>query len=178
MADNFQPRVSPPVAPRVPLQTQPVTDRPVDYDTNATMPAEATAQAPLERVPLGRRSPNLAAPARAGFYRRWFNDTAGRIQDALGAGYTHVMRDGSKWSRAVGTRDTAHGGGGLLAYLMELPNEYYNADFEAKQESLDAVDNQMYNGTFKADPGDNRYVPKGVPNKFDVRRGPGERTRP
>lgn len=122
--------------------------------------AEALARpARPGRKPLGRQEAKLAYPERPGFKRRWINDKPGRVNDAKLAGYSHVEEGGSKpVERTVGT---AEHGGGLKAYLMEIPVEFYNEDFAEKQQSLDEIDGEIFRGTFKQEPGDNRYVPQG-----------------
>jgi hypothetical protein len=124
------------------------------------------------RRPLGRREAKLAAPKREGYYRRYINDTPGRIESAIAGGYTFVQdKAGRNWERIVDRNDR---GGGLSAFLMEIPLELYNADFEAKQAELDIIDEQIYGGTYG--PGaatDGRYVPKHAPIAINIQKGPG-----
>lgn len=119
------------------------------------------------RQPLWRKGRKLDAPKREGFVRRWINDTPGRIQDAQGGGYAIVKKDGKPWTTVVGVRE---GGGSLVAYLMEIPQQFYDQDFAAKQEKRNELERQIYTGTHKQEAGDNRYVPKdGI--KVGVQRG-------
>lgn len=108
------------------------------------------------RRPFGRQEYRLANfPFTPGFVPRWFNDTPGRIARALGAGYRHVLDpDGIKYTLTVGR---AEGGGGQLAYWMEIPKEFYDEDFAAKQANLDVIDTTIRRGRHKADEGDKRY---------------------
>lgn len=112
------------------------------------------------RVPFGTRSQKLHFPKREGYKRRIFNDTPGRLEAALQAGYTFVMTPGrTHISRAVGT---AERGGKQTGYLMEIPQQFYDEDFAAKQASLDVVDRQILKGTFNEERDDKRYVPNSV----------------
>jgi hypothetical protein len=120
---------------------------------------EAVGPAKIERVPLGARKPRLSAEQRPGFVRRWVNDRPGRIEDARNGGYVHVQDSrGEPISRPVGT---AEGGGGMRAYLMEIPKSLYDEDFAAAQSIVDDIDKAIYRGKYKEEPGDKRYVPEG-----------------
>jgi hypothetical protein len=57
---------------------------------------------------------------------------------------------------------------------MEIPKAFYDADFASKQQALDEIDKSIYMGSFKEEPGDNRYVPRSTPIKFGVETGPGK----
>jgi hypothetical protein len=125
------------------------------------------------RVPLGQRTSKLRVAQRPGFVRRWINDVPGRLEAALAGGYAHVLdprKDNKPVDMYVGT---AEKGGGQMAYLMEIPQEFADEDFAIKQESLDAVDKAIYGGTFDEEEGDNRYKPKSAPIKFGTIRGQG-----
>ena len=122
---------------------------------------------------FGQRKPRLAVPERPGFVRHWFNEVPGRIDLAMSVGYAHVKdRTGKPVQTNVGTGER---GGGLLAFLMEIPRQFYDEDFAAKQAGPDEVDRALKRGDYKTEPGDRRYVagPKsGIPeNSFDVTRG-------
>lgn len=93
------------------------------------------------RQPFGALTQKLALPQRAGYHRHWFNDVAGRIDEATQSGWSHIKgRDGSAIRRAVGTgRDN----GVLYAYAMELPEVFWQEDMAARhaeaQTRLDAI---------------------------------------
>src|SRR4051812_47316603 len=91
--------------------------------------AEETEAAPRvrpTRKPFGGVELKMAYPQREGFHRHWFNDVPGRVQRAQEAGYTNVTgNDGKPVSMVVGT---AEGGGALVAFLMEIPEEWYKED--------------------------------------------------
>jgi len=123
------------------------------------------------RRPLGRRRAKLEYPARPGFHRRWLNDVPGRIDDAKAGGYAHVKdkEKGKPVMRIVGTKE---GGGGLVAYLMEIPDALWNADFAKKQEDLDELDAQIFRGSYKQGADDKRYIPS-IGIHAHVEKGPG-----
>lgn len=112
-------------------------------EVSATAPVEAQTD-PVHRVtresrkPFGSTDQKLAWPIRPGYHNHWFNDDPGRIQTAKDAGYEHVQDYRSMpVSRVVGV---APGGGPLLAYLMEVPQEWWEED-QARQQKL--VDTKM-----------------------------------
>jgi hypothetical protein len=131
-------------------------------------PSANAAPATRTRKPFGRAQAKLAYPDREGYVRRWFNDTPGRIQRAKDAGYEHVVdpRTKNPVTLVVGV---AERGGGLSAFLMEIPREFYEEDFAAKQEALDEIDKAVQRGNWKEEPGDKRYVPAATPINFSRR---------
>lgn len=120
---------------------------------------DSTAPRP-ERIPFGSARQKLVATERPGYHRRWFNDDGRRIDDAKNAGYTFVTdtRTGEPTKSTVGV---AKQGGGLVAFLMEIPIEFFNEDQSAKDVKLRQFDQDIRRG---AGPGtapgqDGRYVP-------------------
>lgn len=113
------------------------------------------------RTPFGTRELKLDVEPIPGYVQRWFNDTPGRIERAKRAGYEHVLeregRDDEPKSRSVGTSE---GGGGIRAYLMKIPEEFYNADFAAKMGALDTLDAEVMRGKHNVESGDGTYVPR------------------
>lgn len=108
-----------------------------------------------ERKPFGSMTLKLEYPVRPGFHRHIFNDIPGRIQRAQEAGYEHVKdHNGKPISRVVGT---AEGGGALLGFLMEIPEEWYKADMKLEQDQIDAKEEIMRRGKFESP--DQGYVP-------------------
>jgi hypothetical protein len=111
-------------------------------DQRAQRPTDRNESGRRARVPLGIKQANLAASARAGYQRRWVNDTPGRLQQAEQGGYTFVSEDptakstdlGKHTSRIVGTKED---GTAMQAFLMEIPVEWYEEDQSAKQKPLD-----------------------------------------
>lgn len=133
--------------------------------TNAEIAARDAQQAqegPAKRVrkPFGGRRQKLAYDQRPGYHRHWFNDVLDRIREAEEAGYEHVKDSaGKNVSRIVGSSAK---GDGIVAYLMEIPIEWYQEDQAAKAARVDEVEQSMRRGTVQgiATPGvDGIYVP-------------------
>ena len=125
----------------------------------------------VKRIPLGQRKARLAYESRPGYVRRWINDEPGRVFDAENGGYAKVIDKltGKPVYRIVGT---AKAGGGLTAYLMEIPEEFWKEDFDQKQIPLNELDKQIRMGVHNQEDDDKRYVPPtGI--KFGVQRGSG-----
>jgi hypothetical protein len=90
----------------------------------------------------------LAHDIRQGFHGHWFNDTPGRVDRAKEAGYEHVKdKEGKNVSRVVGT---AEGGGALTAYLLEIPEEWYQADMKAEQDHVNEKEEMIRRGKLDA----------------------------
>lgn len=125
--------------------------------SNAEIAARQQVPPRQNRKPFGALDQKLAYAMRQGFHRHWFNDVAGRIDRALEAGYEHVKdKEGKNVCKVVGT---AEGGGPLHAYLMEIPEEWYQEDMAAQQQRIDAVEETIKRGEFEKKEGDGRYVP-------------------
>lgn len=127
---------------------------------------EREPQGRAKRVPLGVPSPKLAASQRPGYVRRWINDSGSRLELAQQAGYGFVTQDmkaattdqGSAFSQVVGTKE---GGGSLRAYLMEIREEWYAEDQNAKQASVDATEQLIKRGELVGKVGqEGVYVPQ------------------
>jgi hypothetical protein len=83
------------------------------------------------RQEWGQFLQKLALPVRPGYHRHWFNDVAGRIEEAKASGWAHVKnpRDGTPHKRAVGTgRDNNV----LYAYAMEIPDVFWQQEMDAR----------------------------------------------
>ena len=89
----------------------------------------------------------MVAPVRQGYRRYWFNDEPGRILRAQEAGYEHVTENGAPIQRVVGR--SADKSGGLIAYLMEIPQEWYDADMAAQQAERDAKMREIREGKLR-----------------------------
>ena len=108
------------------------------------------------RKPFGSQEQKMAYPDREGDHRHWFNDNPGRIHRAKEAGYTHVEdHEGENMSLVVGSRE---GGGPLLAYLMEIPQEWWEEDMKKNTEQTDKVMDAIQRGKSN-NPDDAQYVP-------------------
>lgn len=100
------------------------------------------------RKPFGSMQLKLSHEIRPGFHGHWFNDTPGRVDRAKEAGYEHVRdKDGKNMSRVVGV---AEGGGALTAFLMEIPEEWYQADMQLEQSHIDEKEELMRRGKFES----------------------------
>ena len=97
---------------------------------------------------FGSQDQKLAYPQRQGYHRHWFNDTPGRISRALESGWTHVKNEinGNNEREVVGV---AQIGGALHAYLMEIPEEWYQDDMD-DQEKLNASKEEAIKGGVQA----------------------------
>jgi hypothetical protein len=126
-----------------------------------------------KRIPLGQHVAKLSYAARPGFVRRWISDVPGRVERALGAGWSHVKDLKDKTPVRMVT-DPSLSMSGRQGFLMELPQALYEEDQKVKQDSLDEVDEHIYKGTFNQEANDKRYNPTFAPNKFEVRRGSGK----
>lgn len=127
------------------------------HDLQTADTGEALGPKKTARIPLGARQPRLVAEKRKGYHRRFINDKDDRIKRAAAGGYAHVRDEkGEPISRPVGTQEH---GGGMTAYLMEIPQNLKDEDFEVSQSVLDDIDNSIYQGTHGEKPGDKRYVP-------------------
>lgn len=110
------------------------------------------------RRPFGSQVQKLAYEARAGFHRHWFNNSPGRLDTALAAGYTHVEdKDGRKVQRVVGVNEA---GDALFGFLMEIPEDWYQEDMARQQGEIDKTDSAIKTGNVAGTPGvDGRYIP-------------------
>jgi hypothetical protein len=113
------------------------------------------------RHPFGglvRRLDNSPPPT--GFHAHWFNDDAeGRIDRALAAGYAMMTdKNGSPIRKLVGTKRS---GGGMYAYRMMVPIEWWLQDKGKIEEARKQVEADMARGVIaRGAPGvDGRYLP-------------------
>ena len=121
---------------------------------------------PGDRQPFGAAEQQLAYPPIDGFRLYWFNDVPGRVERAKLAGYEHVQENGQPVARNVGRGE---GGGGIKAYLMKIPLEWYEEDSRAAQSLRDDNLRAIKEGRYGAATGQNQYVPSsGI--KIDERR--------
>ena len=127
----------------VPAERAPEPDVPtaVEVEADATVGPVSPEKV---RKPMGGRRSKLDNSERPGFHRHWFNDKGSRIKDALEAGYAHVKApDGSPMKYIVGVSEH---GGGITAYRMEIPLEWYEADQKAKLDERIKVMEQIKRG--------------------------------
>lgn len=121
-------------------------------------------QSEIERIrkmrkPLGEYSQKLALPKRPGYHRHWFNDTAGRIEEAEANGWAHVRgTDNKPISRCVGTgRDK----GALYAFAMEIPEVFWLEDMDARNRLAAEKMDSLKASPFRAAPGTAKAADRG-----------------
>lgn len=138
-----------------------------------TMEVEQTEEIKQERKREKRRA--FGAPKSRlsvnkeieGFHLRWINDEPGRIQEALNSDYSFVTpeevgrvpvdRDDQKVKELVGVgRDDSTP---LYAYLMKIPQEWYEEDKIERGSLQDKFDEAIRQGALEKSP--NQYVPAG-----------------
>lgn len=126
--------------------------RPPKAETEVSAPNR-----PSNRKPFGVMEQKLAYEQRSGFHRHWFNDAGNRIIRAEEAGYKHVLgKDEKPVSKVVGT---AESGQPLTAFLMEIPEEWYQEDMAAQQQIVNEREDAMKRGKLDDQLGDKGYVP-------------------
>lgn len=103
------------------------------------------------RKPFGSREQKLIYPDRPGYHRHWFNDEPGRLLRAEEAGYSQVHGpDGKPVSTVVGV---SRGGGALVAFLHEIPAEWYAEDMAAQEQVVLDLKQQIKTGQIETAPG-------------------------
>lgn len=84
-----------------------------------------------------------------GFHYAWINDeNVGTAEDAGFEFVTHAIKVGNKHidvSTMQGARVSRNVGGGVIAYLMRIPQEWYDHDMQEEQrEKVDASEQAIY----------------------------------
>lgn len=117
-----------------------------------------------KRTPIAQRNILTVANKRDGFKQRWVNDVDGRIQMFEEAGYTSVQRPTEVGDPQAGASTQVDRvvrkpvGGGITAVLMEIPEEYYAEDQQAKEAKIkhaeqsllsEATDDEFYGDGIK-----------------------------
>lgn len=107
-----------------------------------------------QRVPVsGPRDVLTVYGKDPNYYYRWVNDTGNRVQRFLRGGYEIVTDDLEVGAPRVGVPEAEGSplkisvGGGLNAYLMRIPQEWYNEDQKRKDEAVDATEDVIFNRT-------------------------------
>lgn len=101
-----------------------------------------------ERVPVGfNRNILTVSGLEDGYIYRWVNDVEDRIIRFKQGGYETVENNVSVGDETVnssqGVADTAvyrNVGGGTVAYLMRIPKEFYDEDFEEKMKHVNSIE--------------------------------------
>lgn len=112
------------------------------------------------RTPFGAMTQKLALANRHGYHRHWFNDVAGRIDEAQRSGWSHVTdpKTHSPMKRTVGSgRD----GQALIAYAMELPEVFWQEEMQARHDAAAAVIESTKKSPFASKPGQAQASDKG-----------------
>lgn len=111
------------------------------------------------RKPFGAFTQKLALPERPGYHRHWFNDVAGRIDEAKASGWEHVAgQDKKPIKRVVGSgRDK----GALYAFAMELPLVFWEEDMKAKNDAAQEKIDSIKKSPFRSAPGQAKVSDKG-----------------
>lgn len=137
---------------------------------------EVSGSGRKDRIPLGRPRMKLNVKPREGYHRHWINDTPGRLEDAVNGGYSFVRNEivgqGGDVSQVGGLDDrvsrvvgVAADGGPLRAYLMEMPQDMYEADQRAKMADIALTEDEIKRGVKGREvagvEGENIYTPAG-----------------
>lgn len=141
----------------------------VDRDTG--MPIAAAPNPPVEaaperritretRKPFGSKEQKMAREPIEGFHIHWFNDIPGRIDRAKESGYEHVLDKSNRPERLVVGKSEE--GSPIYAYLMKIPQQWYEDDMAAQQADVDRIDDQIRRGVLSKGKDDNRYVPESL----------------
>lgn len=160
-----------------------------------TTPADKKDKSVLPKgfQPMSAGTKQLEVPEREGFHRRWFRGEPGRIAKAQRAGYTFVNPDDVELNNFdlggdaklsgntdMGTRVSVISGDGLDStgqpsrmYLMECPDEYYEASRDIIEERNENIAEALRGGKIGAGNDDetgidvdNRYLKGKVPDLF------------
>jgi len=106
---------------------------------------EVGEERPRKRTPIGTTQ-RLVAPKREGYKRRWVNDVDDRIAMFKAAGYEpvagHLETNSGQLGLDSQMGNTVHKsvGGGQKAVLMEIKEEWYQEDQQAKQKRIDQTE--------------------------------------
>ena len=133
---------------------------------------EIIAKKRKQRISLGGMRQKLSAKERKGFKRYWFNDTPGRLQEAIDAAYEFVTDQ----KVAIGDPDLDVGDSvdsriskvvdretGMRAYLMEIEEELWQDDRDKAAKEFEKTEKALQLGAdHYGQPGlDGRYIPGG-----------------
>jgi hypothetical protein len=107
------------------------------FSPEAVPQGEETLEQAIERIRRVRKPfegsmvQKLALPEKPGYKTHWFNDVAGRIDEASTSGWAHRInpRDGKPYKRTVGSgRDNQ----ALVGYAMILPMVFWQEEMDAR----------------------------------------------
>lgn len=144
------------------------SDEPKQPTTAAkSMSAEAAAKY-RRAIQSGSFNRRLQARPIEGFQIRFVNDEMGRLSQFCDLGWDFVTNQeqglggnssdaGDKYSIVVGTTS---GGQELRAYLLKIPQEWYDQFKRIEAEQTSQVDQAIKRGLVNSKEGDGRYIPK------------------
>ncbi len=151
-------------------------------DLTQTTPITGNEHRPAKRkwIPVDTPHNPLQYTERAGYHRHIFNDKTGRLERALRGGYQFVTKDqmpdyierplsqkeevDSRVSWMVGQEDN---GTPIRGYLMELPEEDYQADQAAREaQTLSVLKQTLRQDQSNEKPGGDELYPTGPGVKF------------
>lgn len=112
-----------------------------------------------QRRAANERTPRLDYPKRPGWHQCWINDVPGNIQRFKERGYEFRIDPVTK-ERVSRVAGALEGGGGLQAFLMEIPLEIYQEDQKALEAENDKIDKQIRRGRITGSDSDELTIPK------------------
>jgi len=135
-------------------------DESIVNPANSSADRVESSSAERRRIPMSVPRLRMSTPEIPGFHTHWLNDSRGRLQQALAAGYEFVTAEeaavtssdlagdpidtgsdlGSRISMPVGMDEY---GRPLRAYLMKIREEWYKADQAAHHERVEAIHDSM-----------------------------------
>lgn len=107
----------------------------------------ANKQNRVQRVPIGQPRGRMTVEGKEpGFHYAWKH--ADMVDDALDQGFEFVTHNVKVGMRRIGAAKREDGsmavaipvGAGVTAYLMRIPQEYYDADMKEYHKSIDATE--------------------------------------
>lgn len=119
-----------------PVLATPATPATLDAQADAPLNLEddiARIRAARESQPFGAFDQKMTLPPIEGYHSHWFNDKPGRVDIAKRAGWTHINNpDGTPRMLVVDS-------GGLKAYAMKIPQQFWDEDQARQQAKADAA---------------------------------------
>lgn len=103
------------------------------------------------RKPFGAFTQKLAYAQRPGYYRHWFNDEPGRVDEAANNGWAHVKNKQDQPEKRVVGR--GRDGGAMYGFLMELPKVFWEEDMQARFDAATARIDEIKKNPIRAKPG-------------------------
>lgn len=121
------------------------------------------------REGMDMHKPSMTVAGKEGMHRHWFNDVGNNIHKRINQGYELVCEKGkvgernedlnhdlgSGMSLVTGTKVD---GSPQISYCMEIEQELYDEDQDAKQREIDEVDKLIHAGKYKNELGEHGYV--------------------